>query len=83
MLTHVIITVFSMLAVFAMMAAAFMVTVDVLFRKFAGLTMSGSDEYSGYVFSATTTWAFLRITQRFVFGAGRSSKVMIMDSLYS
>lgn len=41
-----------------LMAAAFMVTVDVLFRKFAGITMSGSDEYSGYVFSATTTWAY-------------------------
>ncbi|MDP6876176.1 MAG: TRAP transporter small permease, partial [Alphaproteobacteria bacterium] len=42
----------------ALMAAAFMVTVDVLFRKFVGWTMSGSDEYSGYVFSATTTWAY-------------------------
>ena len=42
----------------ALMAAAFMVTVDVLFRKFVGITMSGSDEYSGYVFSATTTWAY-------------------------
>jgi len=35
-----------------------MVAVDVLFRKFAGMTMSGSDEYTGYVFSATTTWAY-------------------------
>jgi len=42
----------------ALMAAAFMVTVDVLARKFIGVTMSGSDEYSGYVFSATTTWAY-------------------------
>ena len=42
----------------ALMAAAFMVTVDVLSRKFLGVTMSGSDEYSGYVFSATTTWAY-------------------------
>jgi|TARA_B100002003_G_scaffold218771_1_gene219951 TRAP-type C4-dicarboxylate transport system permease small subunit len=41
-----------------LMAAAFMVTIDVLFRKFIGITMSGSDEYSGYVFSATTTWAY-------------------------
>lgn len=41
-----------------LMAAAFMVTVDVLSRKFIGITMSGSDEYSGYVFSATTTWAY-------------------------
>ena len=41
-----------------LMAAAFMVTIDVLCRKFIGITMSGSDEYSGYVFSATTTWAY-------------------------
>ncbi len=41
-----------------LMAAAFMVTIDVLSRKFIGITMSGSDEYSGYVFSATTTWAY-------------------------
>ena len=41
-----------------LMAAALMVTIDVLSRKFLGITMSGSDEYSGYVFSATTTWAY-------------------------
>ena len=41
-----------------LMAAALMVTIDVLSRKFLGVTMSGSDEYSGYVFSATTTWAY-------------------------
>ena len=42
----------------ALLAAALMVTVDVLSRKFFNITMSGSDEYSGYVFSATTTWAY-------------------------
>ena len=42
----------------ALMAAALMVTVDVLSRKIFNITMSGSDEYSGYVFSATTTWAY-------------------------
>jgi TRAP-type C4-dicarboxylate transport system permease small subunit len=42
----------------ALLAAAVMVTVDVLSRKFLNMTMSGSDEYSGYVFSATTTWAY-------------------------
>lgn len=42
----------------ALLAAAVMVTVDVLSRKLFGVTMSGSDEYSGYVFSATTTWAY-------------------------
>ena len=41
-----------------LMAAAMMVAVDVMFRKFLGMTMSGSDEYTGYVFSATTTWAY-------------------------
>jgi TRAP-type C4-dicarboxylate transport system permease small subunit len=41
-----------------LMAAAMMVAVDVMSRKFLGMTMSGSDEYTGYVFSATTTWAY-------------------------
>ena len=42
----------------ALLAAAVMVTVDVFARKILNVTMSGSDEYSGYVFSATTTWAY-------------------------
>ena len=42
----------------SLLAAALMVTVDVLSRKIFNVTMSGSDEYSGYVFSATTTWAY-------------------------
>ena len=42
----------------ALLAAALMVTIDVLSRKIFNVTMSGSDEYSGYVFSATTTWAY-------------------------
>lgn len=42
----------------AMTAAAIMVTVDVIFRKLFALTMSGSDEVSGYVFAASTTWAY-------------------------
>ena len=42
----------------ALLAAALMVTVDVLSRKIFNITMSGSDEYSGYVFSATSTWAY-------------------------
>jgi TRAP-type C4-dicarboxylate transport system permease small subunit len=41
-----------------LMAAALMVTVDVIFRKAFALTMSGSDEYTGYVFAASTTWAY-------------------------
>ena len=42
----------------ALLAAAVMVTLDVFARKFFSITMSGSDEYSGYVFSATTTMAY-------------------------
>lgn len=42
----------------SLMLAAIMVTVDVTFRKAFSLTMSGSDEYSGYVFAASTTWAY-------------------------
>lgn len=42
----------------ALMLAAIMVTIDVTFRKAFSLTMSGSDEYSGYVFAASTTWAY-------------------------
>ena len=42
----------------ALLLSAFMVTFDVLFRKFFSITMSGSDEVSGYVFAAGTTWAY-------------------------
>jgi TRAP-type C4-dicarboxylate transport system permease small subunit len=42
----------------ALLLSAIMVTVDVFFRKFFSMTMSGSDEISGYVFAAGTTWAY-------------------------
>ena len=42
----------------ALLGAAVMVAVDVTFRKAFGITMSGSDEISGYVFAASTTWAY-------------------------
>lgn len=42
----------------ALLVAAIIVTVDVFLRKFFSITMSGSDEISGYVFAASTTWAF-------------------------
>lgn len=42
----------------AMCAAAFMVTADVISRKVFGVTMRGSDEITGYVFAASTTWAY-------------------------
>lgn len=41
-----------------LLAASVMVTIDVIFRKLFALTMSGSDEYTGYVFAASTTWAY-------------------------
>ena len=42
----------------ALLAAAVMVTIDVFLRKLFSITMSGSDEISGYVFAAGTTWAY-------------------------
>ena len=42
----------------ALMVAAIMVAIDVTLRKAFSITMSGSDEYSGYVFAASTTWAY-------------------------
>lgn len=42
----------------ALLLSAVMVTVDVLSRKLFAVTMSGSDEISGYVFAASTTWAY-------------------------
>jgi len=42
----------------ALLVSAFIVTIDVLMRKFFSITMSGSDEISGYVFAASTTWAY-------------------------
>lgn len=42
----------------SLLLAAIMVAVDVTLRKAFGITMSGSDEISGYVFAASTTWAY-------------------------
>ncbi len=42
----------------ALMLSAIMVTVDVLMRKVFSMTMSGSDEITGYVFAVSTTWAY-------------------------
>jgi len=42
----------------ALLVSAVMVTIDVFSRKFFSVTMSGSDEISGYVFAASTTWAY-------------------------
>ena len=40
------------------MLSAIMVTIDVLARKYLNVTMSGSDEITGYVFAGSTTWAY-------------------------
>ncbi|MEM8740366.1 MAG: TRAP transporter small permease [Pseudomonadota bacterium] len=42
----------------AMCCAAIMVTLDVIARKLFGVTMRGSDEITGYVFAAATTWSY-------------------------
>lgn len=42
----------------ALLLCAFMVSVDVIMRKLFSMTMSGSDEISGYVFAAATAWAY-------------------------
>lgn len=42
----------------ALLVAAIMVFLDVSARNIWGVTMSGSDEISGYVFAAATTWAY-------------------------
>ena len=42
----------------ALLICAFMVSVDVIMRKLFSVTMSGSDEISGYAFAAATAWAY-------------------------
>ncbi len=41
-----------------LLVSAFIVTADVISRKIFNVTMSGSDEISGYVFAAATAWAY-------------------------
>lgn len=41
-----------------LMICAVIVTIDVLARKYLSVTMSGSDEYTGYMFAAATTWSY-------------------------
>lgn len=42
----------------ALLICAIMVTGDVILRKLLSITMSGSDEVSGYAFAAGTSWAY-------------------------
>jgi TRAP-type C4-dicarboxylate transport system permease small subunit len=42
----------------ALTLTAILVTFDVFSRKFIGWTLGGSDEITGYVFAAATTWAY-------------------------
>ncbi len=41
-----------------LLAAAALVSVDVIARKLLGVTFGGSDEISGYLFAVSTSWAF-------------------------
>ncbi|MFV0297982.1 MAG: TRAP transporter small permease subunit, partial [Hyphomicrobiaceae bacterium] len=41
-----------------MMITAFIVTFDILARKFANFSLEGADELSGYAFAISTSWAF-------------------------
>ncbi|MEP7085427.1 MAG: TRAP transporter small permease [Betaproteobacteria bacterium] len=40
------------------LAAAVLVSVDVILRKFASITLGGADELSGYALAIGSTWAF-------------------------
>jgi TRAP-type C4-dicarboxylate transport system permease small subunit len=42
----------------ALLLCAILVSGDVILRKLFSITMSGSDEISGYAFAAATTWAY-------------------------
>ncbi len=42
----------------ALLLAAIMVTGDVIMRKLFGITLSGADEITGYIFAAAITWAY-------------------------
>lgn len=42
----------------ALLISAMIVTVDVISRKLFSATLGGSDEIAGYVFAASTTWAY-------------------------
>ncbi len=39
-------------------AASFMIGAEVLLRKFAGISIGGADELSGYVLAISSAWAF-------------------------
>ncbi len=43
---------------FALLAVAFLVSADVISRKWLGATLAGSDEISGYVLACTSAWAY-------------------------
>ncbi len=40
-----------------LIASALMISVDVVIRKFTGVTLGGADELSSYAFAISTTWA--------------------------
>jgi TRAP-type C4-dicarboxylate transport system permease small subunit len=43
-------------------ASVLLISVDVLLRKFAGVTVGGSDELSSYAFAISTTWSLAYAT---------------------
>ncbi|MFK7942749.1 MAG: TRAP transporter small permease subunit [Paracoccaceae bacterium] len=43
---------------FGLLLCALMIAVEVVGRKLGGLRISGTDEYSGYVFAGATVWAY-------------------------
>ena len=45
-----------------MLAAALLVSVDVIARKFFNVTAGGADELSGYAFAIATAWSFAFVT---------------------
>ncbi len=74
----------------ALLLSAIMVTLDVFSRKLLGFTISGSDEISGYVFAAGTTWAYsyclltrsnIRIDALYNLLAARSRAILDMIGL--
>ena len=42
----------------ALLGAATLVTFEIFLRSVLGISMGGADEISGYVFAASTTWAY-------------------------
>lgn len=42
----------------ALLGAALMISIDLLLRRFLGITLGGADEIAGYVLASVSAWAF-------------------------